>query len=194
LQDVRQSWYIKSVHPDQSIRDAATKCSEEYSDFSTQVGLSRGYYEPLYGIETTELSNSDKYMLEQSLLSFRRAGVDKDQQTRDKIRALRQEITEIGNQFDDNICSDVRYVSTTLDKLVGLPQDYLDARPVDEQGVIKISTDYPDIYPVMTYVENDELRKKLRIASRSRAYPANEAILKKHYRKTSPISANVGFY
>lgn len=193
LQDVRQSWYIKSVHPDESIRDAATQCSEDYSDFSAQVGLSRGYYERLDAIDSSGLSKSDKYMLEQSLLSFRHAGVDKDQPTRDKIRALRQEITEIGNQFDQNIRSDVRYVSTTVDKLAGLPQDYLDARPADEQGVIKISTDYPDLYPVMTYAENDALRKELRIASRSRGYPVNDAILKKLIEKRHELAQLLGF-
>lgn len=193
MQDVRQSWYVKSVHPDQSIRDAATKCSEQYADFSAQVGLSRGYYERLAGIDTADLSTSDKYMLQQSLLSFRRAGVDKEQQTRDKIRALRQEITEIGNLFDENIRGDVRYVSATLDQLAGLPQDYLDARPADAQGVIKISTDYPDLYPIMTYGENDELRKKLRIASRSRAYPANAAILKKLIEKRHQLAQMLGF-
>lgn len=63
MQEVRQSWYVKSVHPDASIRDAATKCSEDYSDFSAQVGLSRGYYERLESIDSSSLSKSDKYML-----------------------------------------------------------------------------------------------------------------------------------
>jgi thimet oligopeptidase len=193
LQDVRQSWYIKAVHPDQAIRDAATKCVEQYSDFSAKVSLSRGYYERLSAIDTSGLSKSNKYMLEQSLLSFRRSGVDKDQQTRDQIRSLRLEITEIGNQFDQNIRSDVGYVSTTLDELVGLPQDYLDTRPADEQGVIKISTDYPDYFPIMTYGENDELRKKLRIARSSRAYPENSVILKKLIEKRHELAQILGF-
>lgn len=193
LQDVRQSWYMKSVHPDKDVRDAATQCSQQYSDFSAQVGLSNAYYQRLAAIDSSTLSSADQYMLEQGLQSFRRAGVDKDQETRDKIRALRQEITEIGNQFDQNIRTDVRYVETTLDKLKGLPQDYLDARPADENGIIKISTDYPDLFPVMTYGENDELRKALRVASRSRGYPANEKILKTLIEKRHELAQILGF-
>jgi len=45
----------------------------------------------------------------------------------------------------------------------------------------------------MTYGENDELRKELRIASRSRAYPANEAILKKLIEKRHQLARMLGF-
>jgi thimet oligopeptidase len=193
LQDVRQSWYMKSVHPDKAVRDAATECSERYSDFSTLVGLSNAYYKRLAAIDLADLSSADQYMLQESLQSFRRAGVDKDQATRDKIRALRQEITEIGNEFDKNIRSDVRYVDATLEQLTGLPQDYIDARPANENGVIKISTNYPDISPVLTYGENDALRKALRVASRSRGYPANETILKTLIEKRHELAQILGF-
>lgn len=173
MQSIRHSWYMKAVHPDEAVRDAATDCSQRYSDFLSQVGLSRGYYERLAAIDLSTLKPEEKYMVEQGVSAFTRAGVDKDEASRDKIRALRKEITEIGNVFDKNIREDVRYVTTTVAELKGLPQDYIDARPADESGHIEISTDYPDLYPVMTYAQNDELGKALRLASRSRGYPQN---------------------
>lgn len=193
MQAIRQSWYMKAIHPDEAVRDAATECSERYSDFSSQVGLSKGYYERLATIDLNSLSETEKYMVEQGLKSFRRAGVDKDQETRDRIRALRKEITEIGNQFDKNIRDDVRYVTTTADQLTGLPQDYLDERPADENGDIQISTDYPDTGPVFKYAENDDLRKQLRIAARSRGYPQNAEILKNLIKKRHQLANMLGF-
>lgn len=193
MQAIRQSWYMKAVHPDEAVRDAATICSERYSDFSSQVGLSRGYYDRLAAIDLNSLSKTERYMVEQGLKSFRRAGVDKDQETRDQIRALRKEITEIGNQFDKNIRTDVRYVTTTADKLTGLPQDYIDERPADENGNIRISTDYPDTGPVFKYGENDDLRKQLRIAARSRGYPQNAEILKNLISKRHELANILGF-
>lgn len=193
MQSIRQSWYMKAIHPDEAVRDAATECSERYSDFSSQVGLSKGYYQRLATIDLNSLSETEKYMVEQGLKSFRRAGVDKDQETRDRIRALRKEITEIGNQFDKNIRDDVRYVTTTADQLTGLPQDYLDERPADENGDIQISTDYPDTGPVFKYAENDDLRKQLRIAARSRGYPQNAEILKNLIKKRHQLANMLGF-
>ena len=46
---------------------------------------------------------------------------------------------------------DRRYVEATPEQLAGLPQDFLDAHPADERGIIQISTDYPDYFPVMKY-------------------------------------------
>ena len=61
-------------------------------------------------------------------------------------------------------CCPVQVDASELD---GLPQDYIDARPADENGMVTITTDYPDLYPVMTYAKSDELRKALRLKARS---------------------------
>src|SRR5690606_10587815 len=44
-------------------------------------------------------------------------------------------------------------------------------------GLIRISTQYPDYFPFMSYSENDELRHDLSVLFENRAYPENEAIL-----------------
>lgn len=193
LLPVNHAWYMKAVHPDAAVRDAATKCSEHISDFYSSVGLSRGYYDRLAAIDISQLQGSEKYMLEKELNDFRRAGVDKDDATRAKIRALQQQITEIGNQFDQNIREDVRVVMATKEQLAGLPQDFIDSHPADADGKIKITTDYPDLFPVMTYADDDDLRHQLRIASRDRAYPVNEAILKKLIEKRDELAHLLGF-
>ncbi|BDX08459.1 M3 family metallopeptidase [Planctobacterium marinum] len=190
---IRHVWHIRAVHPEESIRDAATACSEKQSDFFTQTGLSKGYYDRIAAIDLSKLNKTERFMVESALSDFRRAGVDKDEATRNKIRALQQEITEIGNEFNKNIRSDVRYVDATIEQLDGLPQDYIDARPADENGIIKISTDYPDLSPVMTYSTSDDLRHKLRIAARSRGYPQNEAVLKKLIEKRHELANILGF-
>ena len=193
MMPIRHMWYIRSVHPDESIRNAATECTQKQSDFFTQVGLSKGYYERVAAIDTNSLPELEKYMIEESLAGFRRAGVDKDEATREKIRAMQQEITKIGNEFNKNIREDVRYVETSIEHLDGLPQDYLDKHPADENGVITISTDYPDYGPVMTYSHSDELRHKLRVAARSRGYPQNEKLLKSLIEKRHALANLLGF-
>lgn len=190
---IRHVWHMRSVHPAADVRDAANMCSEKQSDFFTQTGLSKGYYQRIAAIDTSKLSTREKYMVESALADFRRAGVDKDEETGKKLRALQQKITELGNEFNKNIRSDVRYVYTTIEHLEGLPDDYLDSHPPGEDGKIKISTDYPDLYPVMTYSHSDSLRKELRVASRSRGYPQNEKILKQLIEKRHELANLLGF-
>ena len=77
-----------------------------------------------------------------------------------KILDLQNEITAIGNEFDKNIREDVRSLQVEPRELDGLPQDYIDAHPADESGLVTITTDYPDLYPVMTYANSDDLRRR----------------------------------
>ena len=187
------TFHLKAVHPNQAIRDAATACSLQIADFGTMTGLARGYYDRLVAIEQSSLSATDQYMLTKVIRSYELAGVNQDVAVREKIRALQKEITAIGNTFGKNIREDVRYVETTPEGLSGLPDDYISNHPADDDGMIQISTDYPDLYPIMTYAHNDELRHRLRVAARARGYPANKPILKKLITKRQKLAELLGF-
>ena len=195
MQQVQQSWYLKAVHPDETIRKAATDCSVKYSDLFSGFSMSNKYYQRVAKIDLSTLSEVERNMVENALEYFHQSGVDKDEKTRIKIKAMRKEIGEIGNVFSKNINEDTRYVNTTLANLKGLPSDYIDAKKakVDKDGMIKISTNYPDSGPVMKYAENDSLRKKLRVASRSRGYPQNETILKTLIEKRHQLAKLLGY-
>lgn len=172
------SWYLKSVHADADFRDAATACVQEMTDFFSRTELSQPYYQKVSSIDTSNLSEVERHMVETMITDFEKGGVDKSDEVRAKIRELNNKITEIGNKFDQNIREDVRSVKVKASELKGLPQDYIDQRKPDQDGLVTITTDYPDLYPVMTYAESDDLRQKMRVASRSRGYPKNEAVLK----------------
>ncbi|WP_448565754.1 M3 family metallopeptidase [Thalassotalea ganghwensis] len=193
LAPISHVWYFKAVHPSDDIRDASTQCSEKASEFYTRVGLSKDYYQRLAAIDLNRLNAVEKHMINESLTNYQRAGVDRSEAVRKQITDLQKEITSIGNEFSKNIREDVRYVDATIEQLAGLPEDYIAARPADENGIIKISTDYPDLYPVMTYGESDDLRKKLRIASRARGYPQNAEVLNKLIAKRDELAKLLGY-
>ncbi|MDG2278923.1 MAG: Zn-dependent oligopeptidase [Pseudomonadales bacterium] len=193
IEDLVHTFHLKAVHPNAAIRDAATACSLKIEDFVTMTGLSRGYYDRLVAIDQTHLSPTEQYMLTKVIRTYELAGVSRGQAEREKLRALQKEITAIGNTFGKNIREDVRYVETTLKGLSGLPEDYINNHPADESGTIKISTDYPDLYPVMTYAHNDDLRQRLRVAARARGYPVNKPILKELITKRRELAELLGF-
>jgi thimet oligopeptidase len=62
-------------------------------------------------------------------------------------------------------------------RLAGLPQDFIASHPPDAGGLIRITTDYPDYNPFMTYAMDDELRRDLYIKFRSRGDQQNEDVL-----------------
>jgi thimet oligopeptidase len=193
LQAIRHVWYMKSVHPDADYRDAAEQCMQDYTDFDDSLSLSRGFYERVAAIDLEPLSASERFMVENELREFRKSGVDRDQATRDRVRELKREITELGNTFDRTIREDTRYVEATLEQLEGLPQDWIDSHPADDNGVIKISTDYPDYFPVMKYAVDDELRRELYITSQQIGSPDNSATLKALLGKRHELATLLGY-
>ncbi len=140
LQAINHVWYLKSVHPDAAIRAAAEVCVENYTDFDDSHDLSRKFYERVSAIDLSGLNAVESKMVTGQLRDFRQSGVDRDKSTRERVRQLKREITEVGAAFNRTILEDTRYVATTLKGLNGLPQDFIDSHPADEDGKIQIST------------------------------------------------------
>ncbi len=169
---------LASVHPDEAVRDAGDACSQALTPVLSDYSLSRPIYEHVAAVDISTADPDTRRFVEKQLRDFRLAGVDRDDATRARIKELQDEITRVGQQFDRNINDAVGYLELdSADQLAGLPQDYIDAHPPGEDGKIRISTQYPDLFPFMSYAENDELRRQMAVIYNNRAYPENAALL-----------------
>lgn len=170
---------LSGVHPDAELRSAGEACDLLLNKLLTDIGLSRALYDDISTIDTSAADEATQFSIEKSLLSYRISGVDKDDETRERIRQLNEEIAAIGQEFDRNIREDVRYLELdSVDDLAGLPEDYIAAHQPNEDGKILISTQYPDVLPFLEYAEDDALRKEMLLIFRSRGYPQNEDVLR----------------
>ena len=70
----------------------------------------------------------------------------------------------VGQEFSRVIREDVRSVRITPDRLAGLPQDYVDAHPVEVDGLVIITTDYPDSSRSAPFAHDAEARRALMTA------------------------------
>ena len=91
---------------------------------------------------------------EHVLRDFRRAGVDRSEEDRDRLRALAQRCTELGLEFSRNIRDGVRSVQVRPEQLDGLPDDFRAEHPADDDGLVTLTTEYPDLLPVRTYAHD----------------------------------------
>ena len=185
---------LSRVHPDPELRSAGEACDLLINKFFSDLSLSRPVYDATSRIDTANLDAATRYSIEKTLLSYQLAGVDKDEQTRERISALNEEIASIGQEFDRNIREDVRYLELdSVEDLAGLPDDYIAAHPPNDEGKIVISTQYPDVFPFFEYAESDELRKEMRKIYNSRAYPQNDAVLRKLIEARHELAQLAGF-
>jgi len=170
---------MNSVHPDKAIRDAAELCEQEAAAFINDLRLNRELYEAFAALDTKGLDPATERLVSRSLRDFRRAGVDKDEETRKRIKEIDDELIKLGQQFSRNIVDDVRHIVISDPAgLKGLPADYIESHKPNEKGEIIITTNYPDYIPFMSYADSTELRKKLYIASRARGDKNNGEVLK----------------
>ena len=189
-----QASLIENVHPDESFRQAAEKISQDVSKFYSELSLNRGVYDALSKIDLKDADAATKFYLEKTLRSFRLAGVDKDEATREKIKKLNEEITLIGQEFARNIRNGKRTVEVeSADELAGLPQDFIESHKPNKDGKIILTTEYPDALPVFSYAKSEKLRKDMYLAYNNRAFPENIEVLNRLAQKRYELAKLLGF-
>ena len=164
---------VANSHPDETVRNAAEAAVETISNVITDFSLDPGIYQAISVLDVSDQDTATQYYLMRTLRDFRRAGVDRDDATRARIRELKEEMVGLGLTFDRNIRTDTKTLAVDPSALDGLPADFIRAHPGGEDGQVNITTDYPDLIPFMTYSRDGRAREALYRLDRQRAYPAN---------------------
>jgi thimet oligopeptidase len=184
---------IKDTHPDAAIRKAAEDCVQRTSEVQTQMMMSRPIFERLQSAERQGVAPELRYMVARQIDNYRRAGVDKDEPTRKRIADLQKAITETGMEFDRNINEGVLTVTARPEELAGLPEDYIKAHPAGPDGLVKITTAYPDAFPVLRYARSVDLRKRVMTAFDNRAFPKNDEVLRRLIAQRGELAKLLGY-
>lgn len=179
--------------PIEAVRKAAEACIPKLSELSDEISLSRPIYDRLAAIPTAGLDAKNAYTLRKQLTDYRLAGVDKDAATREKVRKLNAEITRTGLQFQGNIRDDKGDIALEPGDLAGLPADYVAAHGPGKDGLIHLSYDYPDVFPVLQFADQREVRKKVYTAFWNRGHPANDPVLKKLLEERYELAQVLGY-
>ncbi len=188
-----QAGVLNSVAADNAVRDQAQTESQRISVAGSALGLNRAVYEALAAIDLTGASAATRHFVERTLLSYRLAGVDKDQETRDRLQALHEKATRLSLEFSRNIQEGGKTIEAVAAELEGLPADYFTRHQPDADGKITLTTDQPDIQPVLTFASNAKLRERMFLAYNTRAYPVNQPILMNLLATRQEIATILGF-
>ncbi|MBW8733572.1 MAG: Zn-dependent oligopeptidase [Asticcacaulis sp.] len=184
---------ISQTSPVAEVRDAAEACLPRLSDLGTAIGLSRPIYDRLAAIPTKGLDARTAFTLKKQLINYRLSGVDKDDATRARVKALNTEITEAGILFDKNIRDDKGDIALKPEELKGLPADYIEAHKPGADGLVHITYDYPDVFPIFDFADLRETRKKVLTGYANRGWPANDAALNTLLEKRYELAQLLGY-
>jgi thimet oligopeptidase len=188
-----QAGVLNSVATDKAVRDQAQAEAQRVSMTGAALSLNREVYDALAAISLEGASQATKHYVERTLLGYRLSGVDKDKETRDRLQALHEKATMHSLEFSRNIQEGGKTIQALPDELDGLPADFIARHPADAEGKVILSTDPPDMQPVMTFASNAALRERMFLAYNTRAYPANHQILLDLLATRQEIASVLGF-
>jgi thimet oligopeptidase len=201
-----QSHVMFMVHPLAAVRDAAQSLSQVVSAEGVKLSLNRDVYRVLEALDASAEDPATQYYLERTLLGYRLAGVDRDDATRERIRELADRSMELGMRFSRKVQDDVRQIEVAdPNELLGLPADFLQRHGIREtkaaaaslqlqaDGSVTLTTDPPEMAPVMTYAASSHLRRRMYLAYNDRGYPENREVLLDLLKTREEMAEVLGF-
>jgi thimet oligopeptidase len=189
-----QAGLMQIVNPDAAIRDRAQAMVQKASAAGTALSLNTAVYHALSAMEVSSADPATQYYVKRTLLEFRLAGVDRDDATRAKIKALSDDLTRLSSQFGRNIQESQRKVVVKDPaELAGLPADFIAEHKPAADGSITLTSDSPDVTPVLKFAHNADLRHRIYLAYNNRAYPQNLQVLAELLQKREELANLLGY-
>src|SRR5262245_17988399 len=105
-----QANLLEAVHPDSTFRVEAEAVSQTANKFLDDLNLNRKVYDALVSVDVSKADPATQYFMMRTLRDFRRAGVDKDEATRQRIAGIYEELVKTSQDFDRNIRNDSRKI------------------------------------------------------------------------------------
>jgi thimet oligopeptidase len=182
---------LANVHPTEDVRTASENAEAEVDRFVTELNQDRALYDVFAGLAAPEDPIAAR-LLGRILRDFRRAGVDRPEQVRTRLKEINERLTELGQEFSRVTRDDVREVRVAPERLAGMPEDWLAAHPAGEDGLVGVTTDYPDSVPARMFVRDPDVRREITVALLERGWPHNDAVLREMFDLRHELAGLVG--
>ncbi|WP_183094818.1 M3 family metallopeptidase [Nocardioides stalactiti] len=184
---------IGNVHPSPEVRVIADAAEQDADKLATEWSLDSTLYEVFAGLDGSGLDPIAARLLDKVRKDFRRSGVDKDDETRSRITAIRDRLTELDQEFSRITRDDVRSIRVAPERLAGLPEDWIEAHPAEGDGLVTVTTDYPDAIPVRMFAHDQDVRRQIQTAFLQRGWPAAEPLLEEMFAIRQEPATLVGY-
>ncbi len=172
--------HMNSVMNSDELRDAYESCLPVLSEYGTWVGQHKGLFEAYKAIKASEafsaLNQAQQKTITDALRDFELSGIGLPADEQHRYGEISKRQSELGSQFSNNVLDATMGWSkqiTDVAELAGMPESALAAAQAaaeakELEGYL-LTLDIPSYLPVMTYCDNQDLRKELYEAYVTRA-------------------------
>ncbi len=160
-------WVVSLTHNDVNIRNAATAAKEDLSKFLIENFRANKKLYIAFQSAVSRISGRGDHLTDQQLfyikekeLFYKREGFHLGEKEFDDVKDLKIKISALQTEFLKNIDEDSSHIWVEEKALAGVPEKVLD-RLEKKDGLLKVTCDYPDYFPVIKYCKVEETRKEL---------------------------------
>lgn len=176
---------LNSAETNDEIQKIAQKVSPLLSEFSNDITLNEDLFKRVKAVYKTKdaltLTTEQATLLDKKYKGFSRNGANLPEDKKQELREIDKQLSKLKLQFGENVLAETNKFEmhlTNEEDLSGLPEGAKEAakqvaESKEKEGWV-ITLDYPSYIPFMTYADNRELRKKLALASGSKAFNNDE--------------------
>lgn len=181
---LNQAWspvsHMNSVVNSQDLRETYNQCLPLLSEYATEMGQNPMLFAAYKSISESAaydvLTVAQRKVIENTLLEFTLSGIDLDAEKKERFAQISKRLSELGSQFSDNVLDATGAWSKLIldkDELAGLPETALGlarqtAEQRGEEGYM-LTLEFPSFSPVMSYCDNEQLRREIYEAFATRA-------------------------
>ena len=183
---------------DAEVRDAGNEADERLTKWRTGLPFREDLYRAVRAVAESsadaDLTPEQARVLELWMRDFRRAGHALEPAARAELEGIRARLVELEVAFNRNIAEHQDAIEVTRDELAGMPDDFVERlSPGSEDGTFRVSLDYPELYPFLSYASNRARREELYRKHWRRAVEANRPLLEEALRLRQQAAALLGF-
>lgn len=172
--------HMNSVVNSDELREAYESCLPLLSEYGTWVGQHKGLFEAYKAIKASDefsaLTQAQKKTVTNALRDFELSGIGLPADEQHRYGEISKRMSELGSKFSNNVLdATMGWTKHIVDEqaLVGMPESALAAAKAaaqakDLDGYL-LTLDMPSYLPVMTYCDNQALRKEIYEAYVTRA-------------------------
>ncbi|OAX82572.1 hypothetical protein ACJ72_03077 [Emergomyces africanus] len=166
--------FYQAVSIDSKLRDASSEAEKLMDDFAIESAMR----EDLFNLVAAALKKGEKLdpesqnLLEKEHKDFIRNGLGIPAgPQRDRFKEIKKRLSQISIEFQKNLNEENGGLWFTREELDGVPEDVLSGLKKGEgenEGKLRLTFKYPDLFPTLKYATNSEVRKQVMIANENK--------------------------
>lgn len=181
---INRAWspvsHLNSVVNSDALREAYNDCLPLLSEYATEVGQNDALYQAYRSLaespDFARLDRAQRKIIENALRDFRLSGVALPEEQKQRFKAIAQELSRLGSQFQDNVLDATQGWTRHIDDeslLAGLPDSakLMAAQAANAKDLAGwlFTLEFPSYIAILTHADNRELRREFYAAYATRA-------------------------